>query len=216
MYIHMTRTSKILMAPIIVTFIIMVLFPSQIQAQTDSVSPKVVHAGGGNATSPMINFVPAQIGIKAGESIVWDNPTSVAEPHSVTFMKGDNFFADFVAPFNVANSTNFQSPLNGSNTEPVIVPSQSADSKVVMTVNARAFNPVTIDSNGKVTYLSPNGNYTMDGTENYINSGWLWPNELAPPGGPAINNFTMTFEKAGTYSYICNVHPWMTGLVTVN
>jgi plastocyanin len=98
----------------------------------------------------------------------------------------------------------------------IIVPSQSPDSKIVMTVNARAFNPVTIDSSGKVTYLPPNGNYTMDGTENYINSGWLWPNELAPPGGPAINNFTMTFEKAGTYSYICNVHPWMTGLVTVN
>ena len=25
-----------------------------------------------------------------------------------------------------------------------------------------------------------------------------------------------TFEKAGTYSYVCNIHPWMTGLVTVN
>jgi hypothetical protein len=131
-------------------------------------------------------------------------------------MKGDNFFADFVAPFNVANSTDFQSPLNGSNTEPVIVQSQSADSKVVMTVNARAINPVTIDSKGKVTYLPPNSHYSMDGTENYINSGWLWPKNLAPLGGPAINNFTMTFEKAGTYSYVCNVHPWMTGLVTVN
>ena len=27
---------------------------------------------------------------------------------------------------------------------------------------------------------------------------------------------TVTFEKAGTYSYVCNIHPWMTGLVTVN
>jgi len=212
---HLRISSRILTALFIATLTILVL-PVQIQGQPSTNTIKVVHAGGGNATSPILNFVPQQIGIKAGESIVWDNPTTVAEPHSVTFMKGDNFFADFVAPFNVPNSTEFQSPLNGSNTEPVIVPSQSADSKVVMTVNARAFNPVTIDSSGKVTYLSPNGNYTMDGTEKYINSGWLWPNELAPPGGPAINNFTMTFEKAGTYSYICNVHPWMTGLVTVN
>ena len=212
---HLRISSRILTALFIVTLIILVL-PVQIQGQPSTNTVKVVHAGGGNATSPILNFVPQQIGIKAGESIVWVNPTTVAEPHSVTFMKGDNLFADFVAPFNVPKSTEFQSPLNGSNTEPVIVPSQSTDSKVVVTVNARAFNPVTIDSKGKVTYLPPNGNYTMDGTENYINSGWLWPNELAPPGGPAINNFTMTFEKAGTYSYICNVHPWMTGLVTVN
>lgn len=212
----LTRTSKILTAPIIITLIIMVLYPGQIQAQSDSVTPKVVHAGGGNATSPIINFVPQQIGIKAGESIIWDNPTPVAEPHSVTFMKDKKFFADFIAPFIVTNSTEFQSPQNGSNTEPIIVPSQSADSKVVLTVNARAFNPVTIDSKGNVSYLPPNSQYSMDGTESYINSGWLWPNELAPPGGPAINNFTMTFEKAGTYSYVCNIHPWMTGLVTVN
>lgn len=210
------RTSKILTAPIIIALIIMVLYPAQIQAQSVSVTPKVVHAGGGNATSPIVNFVPKQIGIKAGESIIWDNPTPVAEPHSVTFMKEKNFFANFVAPFNIPNSTEFQSPLQGSNTEPIIVPSQSADSKVVLTVNARAFNPVTIDSKGNVTYLPPNSQYSMDGTESYINSGWLWPNELAPPGGPAINNFTMTFEKAGTYSYVCNIHPWMTGLVTVN
>jgi len=213
---HLTRTSKILTAPVIVTLIIIVLYPGQIQAQSVSVTPKVVHAGGGNATSPIINFVPQQIGIKAGESIIWDNPTPVAEPHSVTFMKEKKFFADFVAPFIVTNSTEFQSPQQGSNTEPIIVPSQSADSKIVLTVNARAFNPVAIDSKGNVTYLPPNSQYSMDGTENYINSGWLWPNELAPPGGPAINNFTMTFEKPGTYSYVCNIHPWMTGLVTVN
>lgn len=57
---HLTRTSKILTAPIIVTLIIMVLYPSQIQAQSVSVTPKVVHAGGGNATSPIINFVPSR------------------------------------------------------------------------------------------------------------------------------------------------------------
>jgi len=60
---HLTRTSKILAAPIIITLIIIV-YPGQIQAQSDSVNSKVVHAGGGNATSPTINFVLQQIGIK--------------------------------------------------------------------------------------------------------------------------------------------------------
>jgi plastocyanin len=84
-----------------------------------------------------------------------------------------------------------------------------------MAINARALNPVVIDADASITNLPPNGNYTMDGDENYVNSGWLWPNGLSPLGGPALNNFTITFEKAGEYSYTCNVHPWMTGQVTV-
>ena len=86
-----------------------------------------------------------------------------------------------------------------------------------MTINARAFNPVAIDSKGNVTYLKPNSQYSMDRYWRAIlipaGSGQM---NSAPPGGPAINNFTVTFEKAGTYSYVCNIHPWMTGLVTVN
>jgi hypothetical protein len=36
--------------------------------------------------------------------------------------------------------------------------------------------PTVLDSSGKnVTYLPPNSNYAMDGTESYVNSGWLWP-----------------------------------------
>jgi hypothetical protein len=42
-------------------------------------------------------------------------------------------------------------------------------------------NPTVIDSVGKnVTYLSPNANYTMDGTEGYINSEWLWSQGQVP------------------------------------
>jgi plastocyanin len=212
----LTRISIIFIVPIMMTLIITVANPCQIHAQSVPVTPKVVHAGGGNATSPLTDFVPKQIGLKAGESVTWDNPTPVAEPHSVTFMKDEKLFADFAVPFIVMNSTEFRLPEQGSNAEPIILPSQSSDSKVVMTINARAYNPVIIDSKGNVTYLMPNSNYIMEGTEGYINSGWLWPNDLAPPGGPAINNFTITFEKPGTYSYVCNVHPWMTGIVTVN
>ena len=88
--------------------------------------------------------------------------------------------------------------------------------KTVIIDNARAYNPTVIDSTGKnVTYLSLNANYTMDGTESYVNSGWLWPQGQIPPGAPPITTFTVTFENPGIYDYICTVHPWMTGTVVV-
>jgi hypothetical protein len=55
----------------------------------------------------------------------------------------------------------------------------------------------------------------MDGTESYINSGWIWPEGLVLPGAPPITSFTVTFDEPGTYPYICTVHPWMTGTVEV-
>ena len=55
----------------------------------------------------------------------------------------------------------------------------------------------------------------MDGTESYVNSGWLWPQGQIPQGALPITTFTVTFEKPGIYDYLCTVHPWMTGSVVV-
>jgi len=106
------------------------------------------------------------------------------------------------------------------NLEPLIVPNppgtEPTTTKTVIIDNARAYNPTVIDSAGKnVTYLPPNANYTMDGTESYINSGWLWPQGQVPPGAPPLTTFTVTFEKPGIYDYVCTVHPWMTRSVEV-
>lgn len=189
----------------------------QVYGQEEDTNTKVVHAGEGNASAVIVAFIPSNIEVNVGESVQWISPTEVAEPHSVTFLKDEKYFADFVAPFQVANSTNFEPLISDSNAEPVFAPNESGQTgKTVVTVNARAVMPVVLDSSGeKVTYLPPNSNYTMNGTETYVNSGWLWPEGQAPPGGPAINKFTVTFEKSGTYPYLCNVHPWMTGSVTV-
>ena len=182
-----------------------------------STMTKLVHAGEGNATIVLIEFVPDTVKIKPGDSIIWDNPTTVAEPHSVTFFKDNKYFAEFGAPFTVSNSTEFQSLNPNSNTEVIITPPQPGGTeKTVIAINGRAYLPVAIDSTGKnVTYLPPNSNYTMDGTERYFNSGWLWPEGQTPGGGPQLSNFTVTFEKAGMYGYLCNVHPWMVGTVVV-
>jgi plastocyanin len=189
----------------------------QVYGQEEDTNPKVVHAGEGNASAVIVALIPSKIEVNVGESVQWISPTEVAEPHSVTFLKDEKYFADFVAPFQVANSTNFEPLISDSNAEPVFAPNESGQTgKTVVTVNARAVMPVVLDSSGeKVTYLPPNSNYTMNGTETYVNSGWLWPEGQAPPGGPAISKFTVTFEKSGTYPYLCNVHPWMTGSVTV-
>lgn len=186
-------------------------------AQPAETKMKLVHAGQGNATNIVFAFIPQNMEIKAGESITWDNPNFYAEPHSVSFLNEIKYFPEFVVPFNVSNSTQFQPSDPKTSADPLFVPTDPSETtKTVAMINARAFVPVVIDSSGKnVTYLQPNSDYTMDGNESLVNSGWLWPEGQAPPGGPPISNFTVTFEKPGTYSYLCNVHPWMSGSVIV-
>jgi plastocyanin len=178
-----------------------------------------VEAGGGNSTAPLTVFVPQNVKIKAGQTINWYNPTPVGEPHSVTFMQDSNLFPPFAAPFSVPNSTEFKALIPNPNVEPLIVPNAPGTdetSKTVIIDNARAYNPTVIDSTGEnVTYLPPNANYTMDGTESYVNSGWLWPQGQVPPGAPPLTTFTVTFEKPGIYDYVCTVHPWMVGSIEV-
>jgi plastocyanin len=180
---------------------------------TTTASSITVHAGGGNATDPLTMFVPQNIEIKAGESVTWDNPTTVGEPHTVTFVLDNQTMTNIVSPFGVANSTQFATIPHNSNNEPLKVPGQN---NVVVAVNARSFVPTVIDSQGSVKHFAPpTASYTMNGNEKYVNSGWLLPKgqEQAYPGSG--NTFTVTFQKAGTYSYICGIHPWMVGTVAV-
>lgn len=177
---------------------------------------KIVHAGEGNASAIIAAFVPAEVEINVGDSVQWISPTEVAEPHSVTFLRDEKYFAEFASPFEVLNSTEFEPVMPNTNAEPVIPPAEPGQtSKTIIAVNARAVMPSVLDESGEVSYLPPNSTYVMNGTESYVNSGWLWPEGQAPPGGPALSEFTVTFDKAGTYPYLCNVHPWMTGSVVV-
>ncbi|MFL6433790.1 MAG: plastocyanin/azurin family copper-binding protein [Nitrososphaeraceae archaeon] len=171
------------------------------------------HAGGGNTTDMLAVFVPQQIQVSTGQSITWDNPSAVAEPHTVTFVLDNKTMTNIVSAFTVPSSTQFAAIPPNSNNEPLKVPGQN---NVVIAVNARSFVPTVIDSQGSVKHFAPpNAAYTMDGTEKYVNSGWLLPKgqEQFYPG--SSTSFTVTFQKAGTYSYICQIHPWMRGSVVV-
>ena len=191
-----------------------ILSSNDIQAQQQNSKTIRVAAGWGNATAPLTVFVPKKVEIKNGESVVWDNPTTVAEPHTVTFVLDNKTMTGIVSPFAVVpNSTGFEAIPPNSNNEPLKAPGPN---NVVIAVNARAYIPTIIDSQGIAKQLPPpNAAYTIDGNEKYVNSGWLLPKgqEQAFPG--SSTTFTVTFQKAGTYNYLCILHPWMTGSVIV-
>ena len=184
---------------------------SAVYAQEEEV--KEVQAGIGVGNAAIILFSPQQVQIKAGQSVTWYNPTPVPEPHTVTFVLNNNnnksYAADLIAPFTISssttNSTQIMPLIPNSNSEPLMTP----DNNAIIAVNKRAYNPVAViedspTTGGKnVTYMKQNANYSMSGTEDYINSGWLLPKggeNLYPGSG---NTFTMTFQKAGTYDYLC-------------
>ena len=200
---------------------------SAVYAQEEEV--KEVQAGIGVGNAAIILFSPQQVQIKAGQSVTWYNPTPVPEPHTVTFVLNNNnksYAADLIAPFTISssssssttNSTQIMPFIPNSNSEPLMTP----DNNAIIAINKRAYNPVvviqdsTTTGGGKnVTYMKQNANYSMSGTEDYVNSGWLLPKgqeNLYPGSG---NTFTMTFQKAGTYDYLCIIHPYMTGRVVV-
>jgi plastocyanin len=172
-----------------------------------------VMAGAGGPTAPLTKFFPAKATINVGESVMWYNPTRVAEPHTVTFVLNQTQLTNIDSPFAVHNSTGI-TPLAPGNSEAVTMPGPQG-ATVMIGANARAYMPVTITSAGAAMPMPPNANYTTSGTEQYINSGFIWPKGKAPEGLPPIDTFTVKFDKAGTYDYVCLLHPWMTGEVVV-
>ncbi len=199
----------------LLAFSLFVIFGVSFQGDASAVSSTV--GAGGNGTN-WDKFTPQNVTINAGESVTWTNPMQVAEPHTVSFIKYDEMFPPLVAPFSIPNSTELTPAMPDSNVEPTMIPDNSNPSnKLVMVDNLRASAPVAVDATlTNVTHLQLNSNYTFSGDESYVNSGWMWPMGQVPPGAPPITSFTVTFEKPGTYQYICIIHPWMSGTVIVN
>ncbi|MDQ6866142.1 MAG: hypothetical protein M3044_20240 [Thermoproteota archaeon] len=173
-----------------------------------------VHAGGGNSTNMLAAFVPQHVQISIGQSVTWDNPSSVAEPHTVTFVLNNKTMTAPDVPFAVRSSTQFMPLPPGANSQPNMIPGKNGMNTVIVS-NARGYFPTLIDSSGNARVLGPNGNFTITGNEQYVNSGWLLPKGQQQPYPGSSNTFTVSFQKAGTYNYFCDIHPWMTGVVTV-
>jgi plastocyanin len=191
---------------------VLVLGGTHIVASTPDTSNTRVAAGGNGASWD--SFSPQSIKINRGDSITWFNPSSVAEPHTVTFVFNYKTMTALDTPFAVSNSTRFFTLPPGSNSEPNIIPNKGGMSTVIVN-NGRAYNPAVIDSTGGVKTSPPNANFTIAGTEQYVNSGFLVPSTAGKAFAGSSNTFTATFQKAGTYYYLRLLHPWMTGVVTV-
>lgn len=180
------------------------------EASASSGNETKVQAGNGTGDIAMTVYSPREVEISPGESVTWYNPTAVAEPHTVSFIFDNEAKADLVAPFAIPNNSTTFSPLvPKSNTEALLTP----DNTAIIAVNKRVFTPVVIDSNDKVVPIKEN--YTLRGTEKYVNSGWLLPNGLEQTYPGSGNTFTVTFQNVGNYNYLCLVHPYMTGNVIV-
>lgn len=174
-----------------------------------------IKTGGGDNNISSTQFFPQIVEIRTGGSVTWYNPTKVPEPHTVTFQMGSLYPIQSFLPVELSKSAQLTLlPSTASNGQPIVVPGQN-HTTFIIAANARAYNPVVINSVGNVTFLNWNAKYTMNGNEKYINSGWLFPNGEVPPGIQAGRTFTIIFEKAGLYEYTCVFHPWMTGKVIV-
>jgi plastocyanin len=179
-----------------------------------------VAAGGGGPESVVTSFNPQNVTINVGQIVVWTNPTLVSEPHTVSFIRQEGYFANLESPYLIPDGTEVKpANPNEKNTEPLIITTQngSTATNTIIVANSRAITPVVIDAQNNVIYLPPtaNTNYTMTGNELFLNSGVLWPEGQMPPDAPPIVTFSIKFEKAGTYDYLCIFHPWMTGQVMV-
>jgi len=168
-----------------------------------------VQVGGGNNTYPLMGYKPQKVEIKVGDSVVWNVPSNAPpEPHTVTFVLDNKTMTTTDTPFAVSGSTNFMSLPPGANSQPTTIPGKNGMITIVAS-NARAYSPTVIDSTGKVRMAPPNANFTLMGNEKFVNSGWLVPKGSPFPG--ASDTFSLTFQKAGTYTYLCLLHPWMAG-----
>ena len=173
-----------------------------------------VKAGGGGGRIIVMNYYPQNLEIKVGDSVTFYNPTTVLEPHTVTFISDNKYVATLEGAYLVDDPSSIHSLPGDINSEPLIVPLDEQTNAIVG-INARGFFPYVIDSSEVATNLGPNASYTMDGSEKYVNSGWLIPKAYVNEVPGSSESFTVTFEKTGTFPYICVLHPWMSGQIQV-
>jgi plastocyanin len=106
-----------------------------------------------------------------------------------------------VAPSSPASSGSLSPPAPSG-------PSSSSAAMVVVEVQNLAFTPqtVTIPAGGTVMWkFDDTIQHTVTAQDQSFDSGPM-------SGG---QTFVRTFPKAGTYAYMCTIHPFMTGTVVV-
>lgn len=173
-----------------------------------------VKVGGGGGRIIVMDYYPQNLQVNVGDTVEFYNPTTVLEPHTVTFISDSNYVPTFAGPYRVEDSESITALPNEINSEPLIVPLDE-QTNAVLAINARGFFPYVVDSDGTPINLGPNTSYAVDGTEKYVNSGWILPKVFLDDIPGSSETFTVTFEETGNFPYICILHPWMSGQIVV-
>ena len=192
-------------------------------------TPPPPGGGGGSNIVEMRNrsFQPRSITVSVGESVTWDNRDD--DDHNVIANDGSFQSPDFgpggswTSPaFQAAGTFNYFCSLHGGMTGSVVVtgaagtppppdptppPAPTPPPPGDVTIIDNAFDPDTITISEGTTLTWSNAGalphtVTRNGT---FDSGFLSPGDT----------FVWSFEAAGTYNYLCTLHPGMTGSVLV-
>jgi amicyanin len=81
-----------------------------------------------------------------------------------------------------------------------------------VTIKGFAFHPstLTVKAGTKVTFTQEDGS-----VQHNVRSTGAGAKTLNSPNLSKGQSYTVTFTKPGTYSYICSIHPFMKGTITV-
>lgn len=175
------------------------------------------------------NFTPDTVTVPKGDIIKWTNNDTV--PHTVTSAAdaGATFDSSLIAAGKTFSLDT--SKLNGTEydymctvhpfmtgkiviTQPVISNVNISKGASTQSAGQKYFDPASLSVKIGTTVVWTN----QDSAAHTVTSG-------TPSGGPSGefdsglikpgDNFKHTFTAAGTESYFCTVHPWMTGKVIV-
>ena len=151
--------------------------------------PNTAQAGNDDrAGTAIYKFFPTNLRVKAGTTVALRMPPRTTEDHTFTFgpINGEDAYVDQLA-------ANFISPQGGGDGPPTLV------------VDPRAAYPSENPADGV-----PDHAPTLHGN-GFFNTGVM----DRGAGTPAPDTVRARFTTPGTYDYLCAIHPFMRGRVTV-
>ena len=178
-------------------------------------------------------FDPAEVTIPTGTAVSWINDDSV--PHTATSIDGvfdSGIFdpgANFTWTFNQPGSFPYQCQLHPQMQGTVIVEGEAvagapadstnegqtdaasaqpaAPAEAAVSIIDFAFEPATLDVTAGATVV-----WTNDGQAPHTVTGEFADSGVLEPG----RTFSHTFAESGEFSYVCAIHPQMTGTIRVS
>jgi plastocyanin len=136
-----------------------------------------------------------------GEPIRWVN--ELKEPHTVTFIPESLITKLSTLHDSSSVMNSILDSLNNNNT----------NLKTKLTPETQFL--ITNSNNEVFTSLKNNNNITLNKSVSIFNSGIISPNNNNNNQNNSLSDITINFSEEGVYRYICLVHPWTTGTISI-